>query len=365
MRPGKSARKKHKIVFACQDPGGALAILSIIKKVKPLCLEIKIFAGAFSDYIFKKNKIKFIRADKYRFDKLLAEIKEFNPDLVIAGNSFGFSVDKKVLRAARYLKVPSISIIDYWSNYWLRFNKPEEGRRLENLPNHIIVIDDLMRREMVAAGFPPKKLKVLGNPHFDSFQRINKISIKSPIQKIIFISQPLRQIYNSTGEINYDEYSVFSELIFVLKNLEKKIKQPKLIVRLHPKEEREKFDQFKRSGNFIVSQFAPLSGLINKNNLFVGMTSAVLFQAGLSGAPTISYQPGLKDPQKDTLISNRLGFSQLVRNRKDLEKTILQVLTGHILISKNARKLAERYLNNKSTEKIMDFIFNILRQHEK
>ena len=54
--------------------------------------------------------------------------------------------------------IPTLSIVDFWSNYTERF---------DTLPDKIAIIDEQMRQEMLAEGFPDDKLVITGQPAFD------------------------------------------------------------------------------------------------------------------------------------------------------------------------------------------------------
>lgn len=361
---------KQRILVATQDPGGALALLPVVKHIltKEKNCELKVLVGIFSENIFKKAGIKFTKAKGLRVKRLNYEVKKFNPDLVLTSTSYGFSVEKKILRIAQGYKIPTVSIIDYWSNYWLRFVKESEKKDSRYLPDYIVAIDRGMKKEMMAVGFPKERVKVLGNPYFESF-RLFKIKTKRKEKrdyKIVFVSQPLRSIYGRKN-LQTDEYSALKDILEILPQFKNKSRKISLIIRMHPKEGIEKYKKEIKNvflNNIKIDKNTHVERLISDADLIIGINSALLFQASFSGVPVISYQPGLKNLEKDTLISNRLKLSELCRSKNDLRKKISLVLhddynytAGRVL--SREKKLADMYINSRVTKKIIDLILNI------
>src|SRR5207248_11353111 len=64
--------------------------------------------------------------------------------------------------------VPSVYVLDFWSNYWQRFS--DSGKDLKFLPEKICVMDNAAEEAMIAEGIPPDRIAVTGNPHFEDFR---------------------------------------------------------------------------------------------------------------------------------------------------------------------------------------------------
>jgi len=352
---------RKRLLIATQDPGGAAALLPVINHLKnDLAIELKIFSGKYSYGLFKKNKINFLMAGDLNQKELTSQFKIFNPTLVFASNSFGLSVEKKILRIARKLGIPSISIIDFWSNYWLRFVNGKEKRDIRYLPDKIVVIDNFMKTEMTRMGFPKEKLEVLGNPAFDSCKDSHLQKRNSNFFQILFASQPLREIYGKDGYFDFDEHEVLNDISKVLAELgnDKKIV---LVVRLHPKEKIDKFKEIKFTDIRVkIDQESELDVLISESDLILGMNSMALFRAALLGKPVISYQPGI-ERKNDCLVSNKLGLSELVSDKTRLKEIIVKSLSvkGE---SKPKKTLIKNYTDNNSTKKVADLIHSYLNK---
>ena len=74
----------------------------------------------------------------------------------------------EAIAAARKAGARSVSVLDSWVNYRVRF----VDRRGEFvLPDAIAVMDESAKAEMLKEGFPSEKLAVTGHPGFDELER--------------------------------------------------------------------------------------------------------------------------------------------------------------------------------------------------
>ena len=79
--------------------------------------------------------------------------------LLLTGTSYNsVDLEKKFIASARERGVPSLAVLDFWSNFALRFSRGDGG--LENIPDRIAVMDEWAREEMIAAGFDATRLVV-------------------------------------------------------------------------------------------------------------------------------------------------------------------------------------------------------------
>jgi len=119
----------------------------------------------------KKQNIRYLNADKMLFDIGGA-------DLVFTGTSFGDSIEKRIISAAKAENIPTISIVDFWTDYIPSFSDSEK-RNFKYLPDYILAVDEIMKKEMVAEGFPKDKIFITGTHILIHFQKkIGKEQIK-------------------------------------------------------------------------------------------------------------------------------------------------------------------------------------------
>jgi len=351
-------RERIKIIFAAQDPGGFNAILPVIKELKKKKkFLLKIFLANQSRDIAKKNKISYQDSNHLTNRKLIQIFKKERPSLVFTATSYGLSIEKKITKIAKAQGIKTCAIIDFWANYRSRFSDPG-SENVAYLPDYVLIIDEIMKREMIEEGFDLPKLIVTGSPFFDTFPRLLKSEQKEEI--ILFLCQPISEFYKEDVEnhLGYNEIQVFEDLVEALEKL--KLKMP-VKIKFHPVTKNlKKFDKMIKDSELKISIEKKLSveDLIKKSKLIIGMFTIVLFQAAIINKKVLSYQPNLKGT--DILISNRLGMSTAVYKKKDLCPTLKKLILSKP--KKKNLKIIKKYTQNKSTQKVVNFIEKIIKK---
>lgn len=299
-----------RIFFGANDAGGANAIAPVAAELANRGAIFKGFASGPARAIFTERGISSIDADLLSDVELDPAFDDFRPEIVLVGTSVGFTVEKRLTIRANARIVPSIAVLDFWSNYSLRFSKDKKD--FAYLPTVVCVMDERARDEMVAEGFAPKRIAVTGNPHFDHFAdgitRANEDS-----KEILFISQPLSEMRNFT-DYGFDEFDAASDIAEAMQ----RVHGLHLNIRLHPKEDVHKYDKY--LGENVSIADAALPAAISRAGLIIGIFSSVLIQAAAAGKYVISYEPGLI--VEDPLATNRLGITKKVAAKADLEEVL-------------------------------------------
>ena len=285
-------RKKGgmKVLFSANDAGGANAIAPVIASLAGKGAELHGALSGPAQDIFAASGIPFTAGFSA------------SPEIFVAGTSAGDTPDKRIMR--ELTGTPSLYVLDFWLNYWQRFSTTGK-KDFAYLPTRICVMDEIAKGEMIAEGFPPERLIVTGNPHFDHFaDAIERADEEAG--RILFISQPLRDIARMQGYSGaaYDEYASLSDVVQALESVPE---QFYVSIRLHPKESDEKYAAY--IGSRV--RWAPestIEGAISRSGLVVGMSSPVLMQAAAAGKRVVSYEPGLAGA--DSLVSNRCGVTR-------------------------------------------------------
>ena len=317
-----------RILVSANDPGGANAILPVIRMLSERgdslhCIAtgpaLDQFRSTFlsPQYLDKKLSIGVIDGALLSDADLPHEIQTFRPDVFLAGVSIGDSIDKRILRQLK--NTPSVDVIDFWSHYGRRFS--EARADYGHLPSRVCVIDERMRNEMLAEGFPPERLVVTGNPHFEHFTEGITRDAEDK-ECAVFISQPIRKDDAQSGtqlEGGYDEYQVLETVVACLPA------GMRLSIRLHPREEKNKFDSY-LTGRVTIAGEATLEEALSHAGLVIGMFSNVLMQAAFAHKPTISYQPGKAGD--DPLPSNALGITALATDEEELRNLFSSYTNG-------------------------------------
>jgi len=357
-----------RVIFVAQDPGGCDSLLPIIKEVsgrsgdESLCL-----MGGKSRDLLKKENIPYVDVEVHSRDEVLNIADKFNADVIVAGTSFGLSVDKLLIDFAKSTKsIKTVSIVDYWSNYWHRFKDRDSGK--EYMPDFILVIDDFMKDEMVREGFDESRIRVTGNPHFDKFSE-NPVRTRRPEENtVLFISQPFTELSNQQLDLGYDEMQVLADLVSVLIGINNADGEKlALTIRPHPKEDPAKFHNLvQKFGNDIrieIDAHSELPTALSRCRLVIGMSSIVLFEAALMRKATISYQPNVRN---DFSILNRLDISKTVKTKTELHERIrssLMSISGNSGGSQGMmdERLIDSYIKNNSTAKAVKFITELAK----
>src|SRR3989338_10870616 len=292
-----------KVLFSAHDAGGANAVLPVLAALGDMGAELHgVLSGPAQD-IFTASRIPFPAGPSAA------------ADIFIAGTRGGDTPDKRIMRELG--GTPSLYVLDFWLNYWQRFSTTGE-KDAALLPTRICVMDDIAKEEMLAAGFPAGRLVVTGNPHFDHFA--DGIARNAEEKgRILFISQPLR----SSAALPFDEFSVLSDLRSALETLPEEYY---ISIRLHPKEERGKFDAH-LSPRVRLAGEATLEDAMSASRLIVGMVSPTLIQAAATGKRVVSYEPGLVGT--DSLVSNRCGVTRRLLTAAGLAAELGDYAAGH------------------------------------
>jgi hypothetical protein len=354
-------KRKIKIFFAAQDPGGFNAILPVIKElVKPKWKEIfilKLFLANESRDIARKNNIKYLNGNLLENKELIEVFEKEKPNLVFVSTSWGKSIDKEMIKIAKNQGIKTVAFMDFWANYKPRFSDLN-SKNLVYLTDYILLIDEVMKKEMITEGFNRNNLIITGSPFFDTLSNLAKNKQKEKI--ISFFCQPISELYDLPKKYpGYDEVEVFNDLVEVFENI--KLKTP-IKIKFHPVAKNfKKFDRIIRKSKLKISIEKKLSaeGLIKKSKLVIGMFTIALFQAALMGGKVLSYQPNLKGP--DMLLSNRLGLSEAVYKKKNLRFVFKKMISSKPKI-KNI-KLLKKYTQNQSTKKVINFIRDIAKNN--
>jgi len=313
-----------KILCSASDAGGANAIVPAVKKMLAEKVDLLCLIDNQARAVFCEAGIDFVDAQTILPADLYRLIEKFEPGLFLAGTSLGKTLDKDILLWIKERGLLSVYVLDFWSNYWQRFSN--EKKDFEYLPDYVCVMDNIAKEDMIGQGFPSEKIIVTGNPHFDHFTdgiRLNR----ERTNQVLFVSQPLRELVEraTIEKYGYDEYQVLADLLLALSAAPTKFQ---MVIRLHPREDRHKFDFLldQAGSRARLDDCADVKESLSTADMIVGMNSMVLFQAAAAGKPVISYQPGLR--RDDPLISNRLGLSELFTDIDAMNKRFKEYFYG-------------------------------------
>jgi hypothetical protein len=241
-----------RVVFIAGDPGGANVLLPIIQAWRGPSTALGYRQAV---KIFRDAGIETTALDDSNASVAAAEdwLEQTGAALLFGGTSTnGVDWERHFFLAARARGIPSIALLDYWSNYPPRFSLEHP---LDALPDTIAIMDERARDEMMALGFPADRLAITGHPVLDQVrewrmkvtptereQFRQDLGVLPGQRAFLFISQPLREVRQTMGwtTTEDDEYTSLSKLISSIMAcpMEPRI----LLIKTHPRESAAKFD---------------------------------------------------------------------------------------------------------------------------
>lgn len=294
-----------KVLVSAQDPGGANSVVPVAEALARAGDTVTARVEGAARKIFTARGIPLGECD--------------DPAVVLLGTSGGESIEKRVTEEM-HGKAPLIAVLDFWSNYWQRFSS-SGVKDFAYLPDMVCVIDDIAKEEMIAEGFPPERLVVTGNPHFDHFADGVTREGEDPT-RILFVSQPIRadEVLPGFPLPPFDEYTALEALCATLPL------GHTLSIRLHPRDVSGKYDGY-LSDRISIAQEATLEEALSRSSVIVGMATPVLMQAVAAGKKALSYEPVLHGD--DDMVSNRVGVTTLIRSQEELAQALNAYATGN------------------------------------
>jgi len=328
----------------CGDPGGAAAVAPVLSHLSTdVAVRVHSFGyrQAITQLPARQVAVTPV-SEALDVAACTGMLADSSANLLLTGTSMnGVDLEKKFIAAARELGLPSIAVLDFWSNYRSRFS--ESAGELDCLPDRIAIMDEQARSEMVADGFPADRLVITGQPAFDRLAAFRESTtdesrraarraagVSDDETLVVFVSQPIAEICALRPELTellgFDECTVLAELVAALERLSVSHGGSiHLLIRPHPRETTGKFGNFRGAGvKVTVSTDGELPALMDSADLVVGMNSVALVEACYLGVPALSYQPGLRQP--DSLPTNRAGLSRAVFAADELPAALAELL---------------------------------------
>jgi hypothetical protein len=261
------------------DAGGAEIISSLLlfEKLKFNCYLEGPARNIFNDKI--KN-----------FDNsTLEKIIKFS-DIIILGSSWQSDLEYNALRLARKYNKYTITILDHWVNYLQRF---ERNSKLE-LPD-IILTCDKFALQIAKSEFKNFETSIytIENYYFkqvkDDYNKLN-ITTRHIKFKYLYlcepIIEPLKKMNKNIDFYGFNEFDIMN--IFL-----KKVKIDDIIlIRLHPSEQINKYDQILKSANinYVISNNKLIDD-ISVSEIVYGWCTMALVISKILGKKIIFFEP--------------------------------------------------------------------------
>lgn len=343
-----------KIVLLAHDPGGYDVVFPVVQTLQR--------EGNAADFYTAGPAAKLNPLHSIEAHELLKLIKCMLDNREIAGlvtgTSWGSNLELQAIAACRQVGVPTVSILDYWSNYYTRFVFTS-GEVI--YPDYYIVMDELAKGEAIQAGIPRPIITVLGHPGLDQYivcpppslrgaaatrQFPQAGGLRNERKKVLFLSQPLSVLYGE--RLGYTEQQALAGCIKAAANRT----DCRVHVKFHPKDTeqlQQRYAEIAVSGNLLA--------IMPEYDLIIGMSTMGLLHAVLMGIPAISYQPNLR--QEDGCITNKLGLTKLAVSPPELERLMNAVLDGQVTVPGSELPQKLIWFDGRSTERVTGFILKV------
>ncbi|HWR45775.1 hypothetical protein [Sporomusa sp.] len=332
-----------KIVFLAHDPGGYDVTLPVAQSFEHDGIPSECYC---TGPAAKLNPLQGISA-KEVLQAIQCLLDSRKIAGLITGTSWGSSVELQAIGACKQAGIPTVAILDYWSNYQTRFVSPA-GEVI--YPDYYIVMDELAKAEAVQVGVPPTIIKALGHPGLDKYIACQRSvrCLNEKLKKVLFLSQPLSVLYGES--LGYSEHQALADCSMVVANLDNCI----LHVKFHPKDDasfQQRYVELAVAGNLL--------DIMPEYDLIIGMSTMGLLHAVLMGIPAISYQPNLR--RQDLCITNKLGLTKRADSPQELQLLLSAKMGGQVI--NNSSQLSQRliWLDGRSTERVARFIREVFK----
>lgn len=362
-----------KILTISGDPGGSRAILPVVRSLIQLgfCVNNVCYSAAIQ--VFQSAELPIISIyDNPESDQIEQLFNELQPDLLLAGTSMHeYALEKRLIKIANRHLIPSLSILDFWSNYRLRFF--DSRQQHDGIPTKIAIMDDLAFNQMVAEGFKKERLVITGQPAFDgiinqkqtlSIQNKPSGQLKNLKGKILtFFSQPIAKYYHNNQNnqvLNYDENTVIQSIIAALPVIEKEMNAAcTLFIIPHPTQKVDSFEKYQAENIVVVNSQENVEKIIAGSDLIIGMTSSRLYESWLLGLKVLSLQPETSSPFVfPTTPPNKIPIATSQSNM------VTQILTQLTEDQQAYSSPLLPELDGQATDRVVRQILNLLAQNK-
>lgn len=318
--------QQKKILLFSSEPGGAEVLIPVCRSLLQSNLyDVTVLARAYAKDRFARAEIPFVETGPIvRGDTGILE--EYDPDYVITSATNIPEQDRSETdfwENCRKFGVPALAFLDQWQNYSLRFfgQGPHDHSQL---PDYINCINQVGQEEMVAEGFPAERLVQFGQPYLTSvieqaktLQRDeirDKLGLNAATKVYLFVSEPISEYYGKTW--GYDQFDAADRFLQIVAQAEG---ERVAIVKMHPKDDLEKFHYFETKYpslniTFLQQEATPVESVVMADEIY-GMTSIMLLEAFLLGRPVVSLQPNLAVESR--MVLSRFGYIRTVINDDD------------------------------------------------
>jgi hypothetical protein len=336
-----------KILGVAQDPGGAEVLAQVFLTLNQSHVDdcqLDVMARGRAIQIFESAGVTFSKFEEGSSPENWPQaaeqiLRHRRTQVVLTATSSVPSPERMFIRASKRLGLPSISILDSWTNYQDRFLEPGETQlQNECLPTYIGVANQFGFTEMEKLGFPRRILRIVGQPSINEFLRKSRgrqdnlrkhvhrtLHLDEHVPILVFFSQPIEAYYQKRNPCLDPGYSEMEVLKGLLAAISQFTRQVILIVKPHPNEPTEKFSHLKQGNLYVLDEMDP-DDLAMAADVVISMTSGMLVKSFLLRKPVLSIQPNLRG--RDECVLSRAGCITTVIDYGNILEVLVDALSG-------------------------------------
>ncbi len=276
-----------RLALAAHDPGGAAVLVAAAPALRARGHDLVWLPAGPAARLWREAGEPVPEA----IDAAVALARE-PPALLLTGTSFHDGFERALWAAARRLGVPSLAVLDSWTNIERRFASADGS--LEQ-PDAFGVMDEATRAQVAAAGWCRARLFVIGQPHLaartERVRRLRRNRRGGADKKIVFFSEPIVEDFGPTAR-GFTQFEVATLVAEAFAGLS----AARLAIKPHPRESEGAWrDWLARTPNARLAA-EDTETLLGAADGVLGMTTMVLLEACFAGIPALSLQPGRPAP---------------------------------------------------------------------
>ena len=381
---------KKKVLATSWHPGGANAIIPVIRRLKEdEIFEVVTIGYEFSEKSFHDAGIDFRRIQDYgvgdvSYDSMEKILAKETPNLILTGTSIQDVKHRDVIEqtttlVGRRIGIKTLSALDFWGDYHERFSDLEFSSatdftvkdKFKFLPDKIAVPDVYSMKEMLREGFDEEIIVVTGNPYFDSLEskaREFSVDDKKRVREQVGLEKDVLLLY-AGGILRMDVpkfgYWDLDNIDIINRALKNSSVDAGLVSKLHPRSPddyvKEMNDYVKNNGEGRIKLVRDINPhqLILASDMTFTACSTLAFEAALMGKPCVSLQPGLKCPDYlANLTKNEIipvGYTREVCDGIARRVLIDPSYTTNELLP----KLSDVKADGKATERVTNLVYEM------
>lgn len=380
-------KTSKKILAVGGMTGSCNAIIPVVKELsKESDLELVVVScEKTAERAFTKEKVPY-RTQIYYVDSSVSTnlmhniINEEKPQLVLTGASFqtfqSVDVADQVVRyIARELNIPSIALMDSWMTEVERFSDvyDKENGRYKFMANMIGVLDKIGKARMIEKGFSEEKLRIVGNPTFDSLAKfaeewkpkVSEVREELGLQEndvVVLYASDIASDLKDQGW-GFTDLECLEVLLKGINKLGDSREKVVLYIKKHPREKQENFDLLLNlTQKYDVRHFTKsydTKKAVLAADLAVAPASTVLIEATLMGVNALSLQPGsLKKEEFLPNVIDAIPHSYYAEEGIDL---VVDILSPDSVVLRNySEKKNQLKVDGKATERAVNLVKEML-----